>query len=438
MGLPFDGIDLSGVKNAIGDSFQFAEMKRVMDIVHGENIILEIVNDREPQRIMADKCVDHSRRHGMLVDLLIGAATRIEMNDRLRCRLTETMRQAFRQFEDIAPPVTAIATAWPQQARLAPPNGDAAAQGLRRLITAAADSVERTDVLKAMRNSAQQLEQHSRTVMPLLENETAPSAFFLATSQEHVDALEEAVETGTALLARLSEARPDAIEARWVAGLGNALGPYNSALAAKDFNAIRSARNVLQHFLDATAGRFDEDLLAYASALPFEQVAVALRDAAASAGLASAIGAITPAILRCRVALAHRQEVHARWIKAGDALDDMREMIPADNSNPDDTWLGPVNEQWTAARTVVRTLCLLDPDTALHQKERELADAVGDAIAAAVQRQPDATADLYAAMLDYLALAGERASATGAQLERELDKLAGLRATLQTLRAALP
>jgi hypothetical protein len=438
VGLPFNGIDLNLVRNAIGDALSYADMKAVMDQVHGEGTINECASDAEPRRIVADKCMDYSRRHGMLDELFISVANRTDAQDPLRLRLVDTLRKAFAQYEDVAPPLVALVASWPQSP-LPPTVMARISRDFRLFFVDAADSLERPEVLKAMREAALAFDQYSRTVSALLEREEVLSDFFIETSVAHADALEKAAAEAAQLLGRLVRPQPTAIEARWVGVLHSALDAYRAALAVKNFDAIRSARNVLTHLLEATAPRIGEDLFASAATLSFERVAVVLRDIAKISGLAAATAAIiAPSILHCLIALPYRREVYRRWSEAFQALADLRGMVPADPDPGDEVWLVTVSDGWPAVHTTVRTLCLLVADGELQQRERELADSVGDAIAALVQRSQDAQAELKVALAGYAGFATERAAANGAALERELDKLAELRRILHAIRAALP
>jgi len=156
----------------------------------------------------------------------------------------------------------------------------------------------------------------------------------------------------------------------------------------------------------------------------FEPVAVVLRNAAD--------------ILRCRIALGYRRETHRRWADAMGDLEDLHDLIPVHPTAADDAWLIDMNKRWVPMRTVVRTLCLLNADDALHNYERKLANGVGDGIVAVVQKAPGALTYLRAAVDKYLAFTREWTGNSAKVLENELDKLADLRVILQAIRMALP
>ncbi|UIK19520.1 hypothetical protein [Rhizobium leguminosarum] len=421
---------MTPIGNAIGDRFTFDELSEIMKQLHGEGTIHEATAEGKPRRIAANECIEYTRKRGLLAELFLDMAKRTDVEEKLRRQLADMLRAGFAKYKDVAPQAAA-ATTWlpPLSVPLQP-----SLLWLRTLSAEMADTVERPWVIKEMRDVANKLLAYSRNVAPLFDQKHDVGQD-LEIAQVLVIEFERGAADVEVMLKRLWRPALGATETRWAVALRKASESYREAIRAADIESVRASRDVITNFLEATA--FDGEVLASAQQLSFERMAVVSREVSKALGKQETVDTlVAPAFLTCDFALSYRCETYTRWKNAAELLREAAGAVPSEQDGTDDAWLATFNEKWPPVETLVRTLSLLDSNSAIAELEDQLADAINSAFEEITLNESGTSAiNLVRSLGAYVDFAIARTADTRRQLEIELDKLLAFRQFVQQLKA---
>lgn len=315
---------LEVLSDAIGDSFDFAEMGYLLYKCVGDNKIAEIAAKTQRTRTVAWACLEQADKDGVAVPFLAFAVEMRKSDTVLRDAIYKSVPEV-----EVARPSTReavndiVKALYLADSLLDQPEIRDAIQGLTDMLSRVKNHVTALEVHKTLHDNLHQLQlRRFESLRDAVDRIEAQDTLSIEILRDFQDRMLFAKEVLAAVAVRLpKDDLNTALQNRWIDKLGKAADMLEAALTARDEGKILIALGITEKILEDEPTQLNNIIFTTARVLPLAVLADLLSRVAPAAGPASQ--SLVSGAVRVRavdVNLRSRVSLHQLWQDADDFM----------------------------------------------------------------------------------------------------------------------
>ncbi len=368
---------LGPLSNAIGDRFGFLELDVILYKCFADRIINEIANEKEPNRIVARKCVDEVERKGIaknfLAHILASRINDAELRDLVKQALPEaleTLPETKAQVDDV---LTALEKT---RHNIHDPATKAAIRNSEVALQSMIRGISLLDGYKNLHDSLHRIQMRQLPILLAAARNIAKDEAQIESLREYQEQVRTSAESAMLMVERLpDDSNLRAIERKWIGKLQDAAKNFQKAIDDRNASGASLAIYAFWRLLEVHPQRLNEAIFAAAKELQLGQLSNTLGNVGKVVNDAGGeIAKAEKSLNDLSAALRSRVAEHDLWQNADDGLWALDKIFDQSAG----TIVEDFTSVWPPTKSTVHALAAISPDAQWSQNIEGYSSHVDD------------------------------------------------------------